>query len=85
MRIDPLMTMADRLPQAPRPYPVRSVSPMMTVTLSGSTPSASAASWAATVSVPCPRAVVPRLTLAEPSGSMRRIAESYPAQCPVVR
>ena len=55
----------------------RSVSPVRTVTRSGSTPSLSAAIWANSVSWPCPVGVEPTTTSTSPSSSTWISAHSY--------
>src|SRR5206468_7539131 len=69
-------TTAARLANVPTPCPMPSVSPPMTLTSSGVTPSSSAAIWASVVSSPCPCDGTPVKTEMRPAASARIVAPS---------
>ena len=72
----PLITAA-RDANVPTAYLNRRVSPVTTVTASTGTPRTAAATWAKTVSWPCPWVVRPVATTTVPSVSTRTYAPSY--------
>ena len=76
-------TVAPRLPPVPKPCETAPVSPWITVTSSGVTPSSSATIWANVVAVPWPWGEVPVSTVTRPEASTRTAPYSWPASAPV--
>ncbi len=69
---------SERLAKVPKPYGVRSVSPWITRTLSGVTPSASATICASVVARPWPCGEAPMRASTKPDGSIDSSTVSQP-------